>query len=199
MRLTAEGLTCIRGGRQLFRELSFTLASGELVLVTGPNGAGKSSLLRLVAGLLRSAEGRIDLQAGGDRPIAEAFHYIGHLDGVKPALSVAENLEFIRAFFGGATEAKDVLARVGLSALAAVAAMDLSAGQRRRLALARLVVAPRPIWLLDEPTTALDYAGRSSLTELIAAHRSRGGMAILATHEASAFDATRELCLGAAG
>jgi heme exporter protein A len=197
MHLTAEGLTCIRGGRQLFRDLGFTLASGELLLVTGPNGAGKSSLLRLVAGFLRPAAGRIAFEPEDGRPLAEAVHYVGHLDGVKAAFTVAENLEFVRSFLRAGAAEGDGLMRLGLEALADVPAMDLSAGQRRRLALARLVVAPRPIWLLDEPTTALDGAGRSTLADLVSVHRSQGGMAILATHEPGSMNATREIRLGA--
>ncbi|HVT55858.1 MAG TPA: heme ABC exporter ATP-binding protein CcmA [Xanthobacteraceae bacterium] len=193
MRLTASGLSCVRGGRPLFAGLSFELAAGGAITVLGPNGAGKTSLLRIVAGLLAPAEGKIILE-NAESSVAEACHFIGHLDAVKGALSVSENLDFFRALLGGGEASnEDALARLGLGALSALPAHVLSAGQRRRLALARLLAAPRPIWLLDEPTAALDVAGKEVLVGMIEEHRANGGMVIAATHLELELDQAREI------
>jgi heme exporter protein A len=198
MRLIAEQVNCIRGGRELFRGLSFGLEAGETLAVVGPNGAGKSSLLRLIAGLLRPAEGRVVLEGDPeDRPLGQAAHFVGHLDGVKVALSAAENLEFLRAIMGGggvATEA--ALAALGLGRIASLPVRMFSAGQKRRLALARLLVAPRPLWLLDEPATALDAEGQAALATLASAHLAGGGLIVAATHTPLQFGQGRELRLG---
>lgn len=184
LRLVGEGLACVRGGREVFDGVSFSLAAGGLMQLRGPNGAGKSSLLRLIAGLVRISAGRLDLQGGAtDVPLAEQAHYVGHLDALKPALSVAENLAFwARMLGGGGSSLDEALERVGIGALAEFPAAVLSAGQRRRLALARLLAADRPVWLLDEPTTALDADGRDRLFELISGHLAGGGVALVATH-----------------
>jgi heme exporter protein A len=198
MHLIAEQVTCIRGGRELFRGLSFGLAAGETLAVVGPNGAGKSSLLRLIAGLLRPAEGRVVLEGDPeDRPLGQAAHFVGHLDGVKAALSAAENLEFLRAIMGGggvATEA--ALAALGLGQIASLPVRMFSAGQKRRLALARLLVAPRPLWLLDEPANALDAEGQAAFATLARAHLVGGGLIVAATHTPLQFGQGRELRLG---
>jgi heme exporter protein A len=198
MRLIAEQVTCIRGGRELFRGLSFGLEAGESLAVVGPNGAGKSSLLRLIAGLLRPAEGRIALEGSPvDQPVGFSAHFVGHLDGVKAALSAAENLEFLRAIVGGggvATEA--ALAALGLGQIASLPVRMFSAGQKRRLALARLLVAPRPLWLLDEPATALDAEGQVAFAALASAHLVGGGLIVAATHTPLQFGQGRELRLG---
>lgn len=193
MRLTASELGCVRGGRSLFRGLSFELAPGGAITVLGPNGAGKTSLLRIIAGLLPPAEGKIVLQdAMGS--VAEACHFVSHLDAVKGGLTVSENLNFSRALLGGGGAPNETaLARLGLGALADLPAQVLSAGQRRRLALARLLAAPRPIWLLDEPTAALDVAGKEVLVGMIGEHRSRGGMVLAATHLELELEDTREI------
>lgn len=197
MRLTAEGLSCVRGGRALFRGLSFALAAGEALAITGANGAGKTSLLRILAGLLAPAEGKIVL-AGAENSVAEASHFLGHLDAVKNALSVRENLDFHRALLGGGRSANEAaLSRVGLAALADLPGYVLSAGQRRRLALARLIAAPRPIWLLDEPTASLDTAGQELLTGLMGEHRARGGIVIAATHLPLGLENARALSIPA--
>jgi heme exporter protein A len=193
MRLLGNQVSCERGGRFLFRGLSFRLSPGEAITVLGPNGAGKTSLLRIIAGLLPPAEGMIALEGAGG-PVAEACHFLGHLDGVKGALTVAENLDFSRALLGGeGTSAETALARLGLGALSGLPAHVLSAGQRRRLALARLLAALRPIWLLDEPTAALDAAGKEVLADMIGEHRAGGGMVIAATHLDLELDGAREI------
>jgi heme exporter protein A len=198
MRLIAEQVTCIRGGRQVFHGLGFALAGGEALAVVGPNGAGKSSLLRLIAGFLTPSEGRISLEGGpADRPLGAAAHFVGHLDGVKAALSTAENLDFMRAILGGGWRADDpTLATLGLDRLADLPAGMLSAGQKRRLALARLLVAPRPLWLLDEPLTALDAEGQQTFAALAHAHLVRGGLIVAATHAPLGIENARELRLG---
>src|ERR1700726_4172555 len=150
MRLSAVDLACPRGGRDVFAGLSFAVASGNALTVTGRNGAGKSSLLRTVVGLVRLAQGKLNLEGGDpELTIAEQAHYLGHQDALKPSLSVAENLRFWAGFFGA--ESADIhapLQAVGLDALADLPAAYLSAGQRRRLSIARLIAAKRAIWLL---------------------------------------------------
>ena len=196
-RLLGERLSCERGGREVFRDVSFTLPAGGALALVGPNGAGKSSLLRLTAGLVQPAAGSLKLEGFDDElSVAEQAHYLGHLDALKPALTVAENLDFwIRALGGTAGISRDAaLDRVALARLAELPAQYLSAGQRRRLALARLLVVHRPLWLLDEPTTALDVASQARLFELIEAHLAGGGLVMAATHQQLAV-ATSELRL----
>jgi heme exporter protein A len=196
MRLLAEDLACVRGGRRLFQGLGFAVADGEALLVTGPNGAGKTSLLRLIAGLLRPAGGRIALEGvDAEKTIGSLVHFVGHLPGVNGALSAEENLAFQRTLFGGGGGVTAALTRLGLDRLADFPARMLSSGQQRRLALARLVVAPRPIWLLDEPMSGLDMEGQETLTLLAAAHRAGGGLLIVATHVPLPFSQTREIRL----
>ena len=154
LRLSGSGLSCIRGFRSVFTGINFELLSGQALALIGPNGAGKSSLLRLIAGLLQPAAGRIALEGGAaERTLAEQAHYLGHLDAFKPALTVAENLDFWARYLGDAAPVtRPALASVGLDGLADLPAGYLSAGQRRRLSLARLIAVPRPVWLLDEPS-----------------------------------------------
>jgi heme exporter protein A len=200
MRLVAHDLGCIRGGREVFEGVNFAVEAGEALAITGRNGAGKTTLLRLIAGLLEPARGHLELAGGApDTTLAEQAHYMGHRDALKPALSVRENLEFWYAFLGGRdAPAASALDTVGLGGLAGLPAGYLSAGQRRRLALARLIAAPRPVWLLDEPTAALDSAGQLRLAELMRAHLAGGGIIVAATHGPLGLDGTRELRLGAA-
>jgi heme exporter protein A len=199
MQLSGRGLRCVRGGREVFSGLDFESAAGEALAVTGPNGSGKTSLLRLIAGLLHPADGSIEL-AGGDSELTlpEQAHYLGHRDALKPALSVMENLSFWRDFLGGETgDAAASLARVGIDHAAHLPAGFLSAGQRRRLSIARLLSVRRAIWLLDEPTTALDVAGQAVFVGLMREHLSSGGMIIAATHAPLGIEA-RELRIGGA-
>jgi heme exporter protein A len=184
MRLSAADLACHRGGRDVFTGLDFNLTGGQALAVTGRNGAGKSSLLRIVAGLLRPAAGRLWLEAGDpELTIAEQAHYLGHQDAVKPSLTVGENLQFWAGFFGGGTiKVQEALECVGLGAIAALPAAYLSAGQRRRLSIARLLAVKRPIWLLDEPASTLDAAGRDHLTGFMQSHLADGGLILAATH-----------------
>jgi len=199
MRLEGEELTCVRGGREVFRGLAFTISSGEALLVTGRNGAGKSSLLRMIAGLVRVAGGRLTMIcADPGRSIPEQAHYLGHQDALKTSLSVAENLEFWTRYLGGGGPVQAALAAVGLDALADLPAAYLSAGQRRRLSIARLVAVNRPIWLLDEPTSALDGQAQQCLAVLMAEHLALGGIILAATHGPVGLEKARELRLGAA-
>jgi heme exporter protein A len=198
MRVSAVNLACNRGGRSVFAGLSFTLASGEALAVTGRNGAGKSSLLRIVAGLLRLAEGRLTLDGGDpELTLAEQAHYLGHQDALKPALSVAENLRFWATFLGAkAAEINSTLAAVGLEALADLPAAYLSAGQRRRLSIARLLAVKRPIWLLDEPMSTLDASARERLAGFMRAHLADSGLILAATHGALGIAGAQELRVG---
>jgi heme exporter protein A len=198
MRLIGEQLACERSGRTVFRDLSFSLAPGEALAVTGPNGAGKSTLLRLVAGLLRPSAGRILLE--DDLPEAlpsERVHYMGHKDALKPALTPVEILEFWAAYLGGGgLNCGEALDAVELGHTADLPSGYMSAGQRRRLSLARLLVARRPLWLLDEPTNALDAGSQDTLRRLCAEHLAGGGLIMLATHAETGIP-TRSLRLGA--
>ena len=199
MRLNADGLACNRGGREVFRDLSFGLAAGEAMVVTGRNGAGKSSLLRVIAGLVRNTGGRLQLEGGTpDMTIAEQAHYLGHQDALKPSLSVGENLRFWTEFLGARHDIESALSAVELSPLADLPAAYLSAGQRRRLSIARLLAVPRAIWLLDEPTSALDAQSQRRLADLMRAHLTGGGMIIAAAHGPIGLERARELKLGPA-
>jgi heme exporter protein A len=187
--LVAEKLACRRGERLVFADLDCRLEAGGALILTGANGSGKSSLLRLLAGLLTPAAGRL-LWGGAmisDDPAAwrTKLHYVGHLDATKPALTPREMLGFWAALRNpGAPPATEAaLAAFGLAAVADWPCRWLSAGQRRRLALARLFAAPAPIWLLDEPTAALDHDGEARLIAAIAEHRDAGGRIAVATHQ----------------
>ncbi|MGK7866393.1 heme ABC exporter ATP-binding protein CcmA [Falsiroseomonas sp. E2-1-a20] len=195
--LEARDLACWRGDRAIFAGLSFTLEAGGALLLLGANGAGKSSLLRLLAGLIPAAEGQL-LWDGQDALADRVGHaarlrYLSHQDALKPSLSAAENLRFYARLWGGDVEA--ALAAVGLAELADLPARVLSSGQKRRLALARLALAPVPLWLLDEPTVGLDAASVARLGGLLAIHRAAGGAVLAATHLPLPLPGARELAL----
>jgi heme exporter protein A len=183
-------LVCIRGERKVFGRLAFRVKAGGALVLTGPNGSDKSSLLRLMAGLTRPAAGALlwdgkdvakDLEAHRGR-----LHYVGHADAIKPALTVAENLRFWAFYRGGGGDASaralSALDALGIGRLADVPGRYLSAGQKRRLALARVLGAPAPLWLLDEPKTALDADAARRVDAAIARHRAEGGMVVVSMH-----------------
>jgi heme exporter protein A len=195
--LTAEGLVCRRGGRGIFDGVGFRLASGEAIALTGRNGAGKSSLIAMLCGRLRPEAGAIRLDGLDDMPLAEAAHLVGHRDGLKTALTATENLQFAQDLLGapGLTPA-EALATVGLPHVGVLPVGYLSAGQRRRVALARLLVSSRPIWLLDEPMAALDVGSQAMLSGLMQAHLSAGGAILAATHGPLGLGGVHELRIG---
>ncbi|MGO8739053.1 heme ABC exporter ATP-binding protein CcmA [Rhodoblastus sp.] len=201
--IAAKGLRVDRGGRAIVRGVDFELRAGDALLVLGRNGAGKSTLLRALAGFLPLREGEIRLIGGADEaPLAEQAHYVGHADGLKAALTALENLEFwarmLKSAPGEALSPDGALEKVGLARVGDFPVAYLSAGQKRRVALARLFVAPRPIWLLDEPATALDVGSQEKFAEAMAAHRAGGGFIIAATHAPLGLIDARELRLDAA-
>lgn len=219
MQLSAENLKVSRGGRLVLDGLSFKIDSGEALLLTGANGAGKTTLIRTIAGFLQASSGRLSMSDGDATvEIAEQCHYVGHLNAVKASLTVAENLAFWAKFLGAAAQspagamtdsdaprsaeqnqAKTVemaLQRFNLTALRHIPAGYLSAGQTRRLGLARLLVVARPLWLLDEPTVSLDKASQAILARAVNEHIAAGGMAIAATHLPLGLADPRELRLG---
>jgi heme exporter protein A len=187
-----------RGGRAIVSNVDFELRAGEALVVLGRNGAGKSTLLRALAGLLPLRSGTIQFTGAEDSPLAEQAHYIGHADGLKAALTGFENLEFwarmLGSFSGGLSPA-EALQKVGLPRIGDFPVGYLSAGQKRRVALARLFIAPRPVWLLDEPATALDIASQETLGKAMADHRANGGMIIAATHAPLGLAEAQELRL----
>ncbi len=200
MRLSASRLSVERGGRIIFSNLTFAIEAGESLVVTGRNGAGKSTLLRALAGLLPLAQGELSLTPASEETLAEQAHYIGHADALKASLTVIENLEFHAALLQlgrAGSSPSEALAEFGLAHVAHLPATYLSAGQKRRAALAKLLVARRPIWLLDEPTTALDASAQSLMSAIMAAHLADRGLIIAATHARLDLPA-RELRLGAA-
>jgi heme exporter protein A len=207
MRLVAENLVVTRGLRTIIDGLSFAVSAGEALMLTGPNGAGKTTLLRAIAGFLPPASGRVHLTGGiEERTIAEECHFVGHQNGIKAQLTVAENLSFWGAYLcsspAGTTGLEDRVAvaldRFGLEPLAGIPAAYLSAGQKRRAGLARLLVSERPIWLLDEPTASLDTDSAAIMTSVASAHLARGGLLLAATHLPLGLAGARELRLGAA-
>jgi len=193
----ARGLAGARGARWLFEGLDLDLAPGDCLVITGSNGTGKTTLLRILAGLLAAEEGRVEWQPEPPGEMVR-LHYLGHHNSVKGALTVGANLGFWRRLAGGSDAAAMARATAlfGLDDLLDLPARVLSAGQKRRLALARLVAVPAPLWLLDEPTTALDTASGEAFAAAVAAHRAQGGMAVIATHRDLGFEATHRLRMG---
>lgn len=199
MRLIAENIGGERGGEAVFSGIGFDLGAGEFLLVTGPNGSGKSTLLRIIAGLLPAAEGSIFLEGGGDDwpDVAAACHYLGHMNAMKPALTVTENLRFWQDFHGEPELAvPETLEAVRLGAIGHLPFGYLSAGQRRRAAIARLLLNHRPVWLLDEPTAGLDRASDGEFARLMRLHLDRGGIIVAATHLPLGIEGARELRMG---
>jgi heme exporter protein A len=200
---SGQNLTCIRSERPVFEGLDFTLEAGDALVLTGRNGAGKSSLLRLMTGLLPPAGGTI---FWNNQPIEEdreahhhRLHYVGHLDALKPVLSAVENLAFWAGLGGGPTDRATVISaleRFGIAHAADLPSRFLSAGQRRRVNLARLLARPAPIWLLDEPTTALDSEAEARLTSAVEEHRAGGGLVVAATHSDLNLRGAQTLALG---
>ncbi len=214
MQLIAENLTLERGNRKIADGISFQLDSGNALLLTGPNGSGKSTLLRALAGYLHPASGQgvwraesPDEAGDGDTgEVSEVCQFVGHLDGIKAHLTVAENLRFWATYLAGPADAargladrvEDGLEQFALEALAEIPAGYLSAGQKRRLGLARLAVVARPLWLLDEPTVSLDVRSVGVLVNAINRHLDTGGMAVIATHVPMELKSSRTIELGRA-
>lgn len=201
MRLIAEALSVRRGDDLLFSSLSFDLSSGEALVVTGRNGSGKSTLLRAVAGLITPETGRVTISGDGiesGRRASEACHYLGHRNAMKQELTVRENLSFWRSWLGdfpGETglDIEEAAEAIGLSGITHLPFGYLSAGQQRRFAMAKLLVAHRPIWILDEPTAALDIAADRLFAGLVTRHLEGGGMVLAATHQPLGLGQTRQL------
>ena len=184
LRLSARSLLIERGGRAIVKDISFELASGEALLVLGRNGAGKSTLLRALAGFLPLRGGEVVFTGGDAAPLSEQAHYVGHADGLKSALTALENLTFWASMLGvgGRSSPQQALEKVGLARIGDFPVGYLSAGQKRRVALARLFVAARPVWILDEPATALDVGSQQRFAQAMSEHRASGGMILAATH-----------------
>jgi heme exporter protein A len=187
--LTAENLACVRGERRLFDGLSFRLGAAQALAVEGANGAGKTSLLRLIAGFLAPAAGRVVVKTGETESDdaderGRLVGWLGHLDGLKPQMTVQEQLAFYARLYGvHDADLPGLLAQVGLARQSELPCRYLSAGQKRRLALARLLASHRPLWLLDEPFAALDASGQDMVAQVMAHHCGEGGMIIAATHD----------------
>jgi heme exporter protein A len=204
LRLTAENLIIRRGSRVVIDGLSFDTKSGEALLLTGPNGAGKTTLLRSIAGFLQPASGTISLMGGdAEAEVGEQAHFVGHANGIKSGLTVRENLEFWCNYLGGAADRRSrrervesALEQLQLMSLEDIPAAYLSAGQRRRLGLCRLLVADRPLWLLDEPTVSLDAASVRMIARIVHDHLTAGGLVLAATHLPLGLEGARELRLG---
>ncbi len=199
VRLIVDNLSVERGGRLVLERLSLAVAAGECLIVRGANGAGKSTLLRAVAGLIRPVAGAVRVEGGSaEREVGEQCHYVGHGNGQRPGQTAAGAVAFWAAFLGEplmAGSATAILDRLHLGHLSGMATGMLSAGQQRRLAFARLLAAPRPIWLLDEPTVALDARAQATMEDLITEHVSKGGMALVTTHAPLAVTGARTLDL----
>ena len=202
MRLRAWDLGMERGGRRLFSALSFEAEAGSALIVTGPNGAGKSSLLRGLCGFLRFEDGAFALEGGDpERTVGEQAHYLGHADALKGTLTAGENLAFWAGALGGDASLRArraALMKVGLAHVIDFPVRALSAGQKRRVALARLLVARRPLWLLDEPTAAIDSAAQAAFAAIMQDFMNVGGVIVAATHAPLGLARAKELTLGAA-
>ena len=194
--LKVTNLSAVRSGRRVFEGLTFTAAKGEALIVKGANGSGKSTLLRILAGFGEASAGSVEYSGGDeDTRQAEHCHYVAHADALKSALTAAENLDFWARYFGGGSPGP-ALDATGIGHLADIPAGLLSAGQKRRLGLARIMLAPRPIWLLDEPSVSLDAASQQQLADLMTAHVAGGGILVAATHLPLGLVNARDIDLG---
>lgn len=197
MMLSGKDLAACRNEETLFKNLSFRLFPQQLMTITGPNGIGKSTLLRIIVGLLEAAEGHITLKDYKQRyPVTAACHYLGPQNAMKPLLSVIGNLQFWAAFYGQPLYSPyEALADIGLSDLKYLPFKTLSSGQRRRVALARLLLSYRPIWILDEPMSGLDSHAQKRLTHIFQRHLNQGGMIIAATHHSLGIPENHKIAL----
>ena len=205
MQLVAEDLIVERGGRCVIDGLSFAVAAGEALVLAGANGSGKTTLLRALAGFIRPVRGAVRLEGGDEElTLAEQAHVVGHANAVKSSLTVVENTAFWGNYLGSGPPGSSAatgerldaaLRHFGLDDLADFPAAYLSAGQKRRLGLARLLIADRPLWLLDEPTVSLDTASSERLVAAVNAHTKSGGIAVIATHLPLALESARTLQL----
>ena len=200
MKLVVENLTCKRGLRTIFEDLSFSLEAGKGLLLTGANGSGKTTLLRMLAGFIEAAGGSVHLEGGDEeRELAEQCHYVGHHNGIKHSFTVRENLAFLREFLdeeGDDSRYREALDIFNLNGLEDIPAGIMSAGQKRRLGLARLVLIRRPVWFLDEPSVSLDVQSVEILAGVVSKHIEQGGLAIAATHVPLGLDFKDELVMG---
>jgi len=199
MQAVATKLKGRRGDSVLFADISFTLGRGEALVITGPNGSGKSTLLRILAGLLGADSGTFSLlgEGGAQLPVSDYGHYLGHRNAMKRELTVSENLNFWKFFqpvdSGEGLSIEEAIEQVGLTGVGHLPFGYLSAGQQRRIALARLLVSERPLWLLDEPTAALDKRSDRLFADLVRTHLAKGGLAIAATHQPLGLETVRSL------
>ncbi len=193
--LTARNLACVRGGTLVFEGVSFALSAGDALVLSGPNGSGKSSLLRLLAGFIDPVEGTVEMHGHGSDE-EPAIAYVGHLDAVKPSLTAAENISFWAELYGLKSVVPEAMRALRLEPLADVQGRALSAGQKRRTALARLLVSGAGLWLMDEPESGLDKRSVEDLVGMVERHRSGGGMVVLSTHGSLPLKDPKSLALG---
>jgi heme exporter protein A len=200
MKLVVENLTCRRGLHTIFEDLSFELGAGKGLLLTGANGSGKTTLLRMLAGFLEITGGTVRLEGGDkERELAEQCHYVGHHNGIKHSFTVKENLQFLSEFLdeeGSLDGYDEAIETFRLNGLEDIPAGIMSAGQKRRLGLARLVLIKRPVWFLDEPSVSLDVQSVEILAGVVSRHIENGGLAIAATHVPLGLDFKDELVMG---